>query len=146
MEQRDLRENGHDRTERSVNVRHIPGGHHSDLAASKQITLETTLRDYESWLDEICDSGRIDLDEAAWGLVEEVGELCGKLKRMERGDFRNADEFREAASYEVGDVLFYTLRVARLLGTTGAEVLARNVAKIEDRRTRGLLRGNGDSR
>lgn len=80
----------------------------------------------------------------AIGLVNESGELLGKVKKTLRGD---VDFYpKEAIIDELGDVLWYAAVLANDLGVTLGSVLQRNLDKLEDRAKRGVIKGNGDNR
>lgn len=85
-------------------------------------------------------------------LCEEAGEVSGKLKRAfrdhgwEGGREPLPEVTRQAMIDELGDVLWYVAILARELGTDLDTVAARNLAKLEDRQRRGVIRGSGDKR
>lgn len=77
----------------------------------------------------------------------EAGELQGKVKKILRDDdFVVTDEKRQVILDELGDVLWYAARIADELGTGLEDVAAANIAKLADRRERGVLQGSGDNR
>jgi NTP pyrophosphatase (non-canonical NTP hydrolase) len=81
------------------------------------------------------------------GLVNEAGELAGKVKKVLRdraGVISPAD--RDALKHELGDVLWYLAQICTELGLTLDEVAAANLEKITDRLRRGVIRGDGDNR
>jgi NTP pyrophosphatase (non-canonical NTP hydrolase) len=49
-------------------------------------------------------------------------------------------------SKELGDVAWYLARLSDELGFKLSDILSVNVAKLEDRKTRGVVHGSGDSR
>jgi len=77
------------------------------------------------------------------GLVGESGEIAEKVKKMLRGD---GVLDHEATVKELGDVLWYVANLANDLGYDLSEVADRNIEKLESRRKRGVLKGNGDNR
>lgn len=81
------------------------------------------------------------------GLVGETGEIAEKFKKKLRGD-GTLQEFYgdEAIAKEFGDVLWYLSQLAALLGWSLDEVMAMNIAKLKDRRERGVIHGEGDNR
>jgi NTP pyrophosphatase (non-canonical NTP hydrolase) len=86
---------------------------------------------------------------AICGLVEEVGELCGKLKRKARGDFDSIDgeiQHIRDLKQEIGDVAWYLADVCSAWGFSLEEVCIANIEKLEDRRVRGKIQGSGDQR
>lgn len=81
------------------------------------------------------------------GLVNEAGEVAGKVKKIFRdrqGQITDTD--REALALELGDVLWYLSEICTRLGIRLEDVAARNIAKIADRASRGVLSGEGDLR
>lgn len=84
------------------------------------------------------------------GLAEEAGEVVGKVKKtfrvVDNIDGIHANIPREPILKELGDVLFYMVRLINAMGSNLDEVAAMNLYKIIDRRTRGVLIGEGDDR
>ena len=80
----------------------------------------------------------------AIGLVNEAGELIGKVKKTIRGD--TEDFPRQALIDELGDVLWYAAALANDLGVTLEDVAIRNIEKLSDRKERNVLKGDGDNR
>lgn len=81
------------------------------------------------------------------GLVNEAGEVAGKVKKIFRdrqGVITEAD--REALTLELGDVLWYLSELSTRLGIRLEDVAERNIAKLADRASRGVLGGDGDLR
>ena len=81
------------------------------------------------------------------GMVNEAGELAGKVKKI----FRDKEgvispEDREALKYELGDVLWYMAQIATELGLSMNEVAEANLTKLFDRLERGKIKGEGDYR
>jgi len=81
------------------------------------------------------------------GLVNEAGEVAGKIKKVFRDkDGRISDETREALKAELGDVLWYLAQVATELDLSLDEIAESNLAKLLDRQARGKIQGDGDNR
>lgn len=82
------------------------------------------------------------------GLVNEAGEVAGKIKKVLRDNNGNFDTpgVREAIIDELGDVQWYLAATARDLGVTLEEVGKRNLAKLADRKARNVIQGSGDNR
>jgi len=81
------------------------------------------------------------------GLVNEAGEVAGKIKKVFRD--KNGEisiETREALKAELGDVLWYLAQVCTELDLTLAEVASANITKLYDRLERGKIKGDGDNR
>lgn len=77
----------------------------------------------------------------------EVGEVQGKIKKIIRDDNGViSKEKREEIYKELGDVLWYTARLAAELGYPLSNVAEANLAKLSDRRERGVVGGSGDNR
>ena len=81
------------------------------------------------------------------GLVNEAGEVAGKIKKVfrDKGGEISA-ETREALKAELGDVLWYISQVATELDLSLDEIAEANIAKLLDRLERGKIRGDGDNR
>jgi NTP pyrophosphatase (non-canonical NTP hydrolase) len=81
------------------------------------------------------------------GLINEAGEVAGKIKKVFRdkgGEI--SEETREALKAELGDVLWYVAQVATELDLSMDEIAEYNIAKLYDRLERGKIRGDGDNR
>ena len=85
----------------------------------------------------------------ALGLGNEAGEVMGKIKKWLRGDDgkgKMSDERKEALKEELGDVLWYLAILAHDLDLSLDDVAKINVAKLQSRKDRKTLRGDGDKR
>lgn len=81
------------------------------------------------------------------GLVNEAGEVAGKIKKLFRDKDGRLDEAtRSALKAELGDVLWYLAQMATELDLTLEEIAEYNIAKLYDRLERGVIRGDGDNR
>ncbi len=81
------------------------------------------------------------------GLVNEAGEVAGKIKKIFRDKGgRISKEDREALKYELGDVLWYLTQICTELDLTLEEVATTNVEKLFSRLARGKIHGDGDNR
>ena len=81
------------------------------------------------------------------GLVNEAGEVAGKIKKVFRDkDGQISDETREALKAELGDVLWYLAQIATELDLSLDEIAEANIAKLLDRLERGKIKGDGDNR
>lgn len=81
------------------------------------------------------------------GLAGESGELIDKVKKT----FRDASgvlspEAKRGMLLEAGDTLWYLTRIVSFLGSSLSEVMSMNIAKLEDRKSRGVQHGAGDNR
>jgi len=81
------------------------------------------------------------------GLVNEAGEVAGKIKKVFRDkNGEISDETREALKAELGDVLWYLAQVSTELNISLDEVAEANISKLLDRQARGKIQGDGDNR
>lgn len=81
------------------------------------------------------------------GLVGETGEIAEKAKKIVRdkgSDFAQWDV--GDITKELGDTLWYVAVIADYFDITLEDVAELNIAKLADRRRRGVLGGNGDNR
>ncbi|MEJ5225473.1 MAG: nucleoside triphosphate pyrophosphohydrolase family protein [Anaerolineales bacterium] len=81
------------------------------------------------------------------GLVNEAGEVAGKIKKVFRdkqGEIN--DETRQALKAELGDVLWYLAQVCTELDLSLDDVAAHNIEKLYSRLERGAIHGDGDNR
>lgn len=83
----------------------------------------------------------------ALGLVNEAGEVAGKIKKIFRDRHGVVGEAeREALKSELGDVLWYIAQVCTELDLSLEEVAESNLTKLLDRQARGKIQGDGDNR
>jgi NTP pyrophosphatase (non-canonical NTP hydrolase) len=81
------------------------------------------------------------------GLVNEAGEVAGKIKKVFRDkDGQITPETREALKAELGDVLWYLAQTCTELELALGEVAEANLTKLLDRQARGKIQGDGDNR
>jgi len=81
------------------------------------------------------------------GLVNEAGEVAGKIKKVFRdkgGEI--SKETKSALKAELGDVLWYLAQVATELDLSLDEIAEYNIDKLMDRLERGKIKGDGDNR
>ena len=76
------------------------------------------------------------------GMLGEAGEFAEKVKKNARDGKWDAGE----AAKELGDVLWYVSQIASDIGYTLEDIAQINLAKLADRRARGVIQGNGDNR
>lgn len=90
------------------------------------------------------------VEYVALGLASEAGEVAGKVKKQIRdganwsGEQR--EEHRQKMIDELGDVQWYVAEMARNLDISLEDLMRWNLAKLQSRRERGVLQGNGDKR
>lgn len=81
------------------------------------------------------------------GLAGEAGEVANKVKKVFRDDKKVFREEKVSAIIdELGDCLWYLAEAAENLGMTLEEVAWRNYEKLQSRKERGKLGGDGDNR
>ena len=81
------------------------------------------------------------------GLVNEAGEVAGKIKKVFRDkDGQISPETRDALRSELGDVLWYLAQVCTELDLRLEDVAETNIVKLYDRLERGKIKGDGDDR
>lgn len=83
-----------------------------------------------------------DLPIMSLGLAGETGEALEHIKKFIRDDHLDKDALKK----ELGDVAYYWARICRYFGLECSDVLAASVVKLESRKERGVLRGDGDNR
>ncbi len=77
------------------------------------------------------------------GLTGEAGEVAEKIKKL----FRNGGAIDPVLlKYELGDVLWYLSTLAHELGFTLDDVAQSNLDKLWDRKERGVIKSEGDTR
>lgn len=83
----------------------------------------------------------------ALGLVNEAGEVAGKIKKVFRDQGGQiSEETRQALKAELGDVLWYISQVATELDLSLDEIAEYNITKLYSRLERGKIQGDGDNR
>lgn len=81
------------------------------------------------------------------GLVSEAGEVAGKVKKIWRDKYGLVDtETIEDIGDELGDCVWYIAQICEQLGLRLGDVAGRNLAKLEKRAERGVIKGEGDKR
>lgn len=89
----------------------------------------------------------LNLTYSILGLVNEAGEVAGKLKKIVRDNncVLGMPE-KENLAAELGDVNWYNARVASELGLDLKLIISENQIKLTSRQERGMLKGSGDKR
>lgn len=83
----------------------------------------------------------------ALGLVGEAGEVAEKIKKIIRdrnGDYTDEDILE--IKKELGDVLWYVAVLANEFEISLLDIAKTNIAKLQSRKERGKIQGNGDNR
>ena len=101
-----------------------------------------TLNEYQTKAMRTCMDESKNLNYMALGLASEAGEVAGKAKKLIRDG--RLDE--RAVLKELGDALWYVAGCAEQLGYKLEDVARVNLAKLEDRRQRNAISGEGDDR
>ncbi len=84
---------------------------------------------------------------AVLGLVGESGEVAEKFKKLIRDkDPKLTEEFKKEILKETGDVLWFISTLAYEMGSNIEEVAKLNVEKLQSRKERGVVYGDGDNR
>lgn len=81
------------------------------------------------------------------GIAGETGEMMEKIKKLFRD--KNGiidDEFKQAIIKEMGDVEWYMARLADWFDIEFETVFTTNVEKLQSRKKRNKLHGDGDNR
>ena len=83
----------------------------------------------------------------ALGLAGEAGEVCEKIKKVMRDQNGHLTEGNaQELSKELGDVLWYVAAIATEINMSLSAIAEDNMAKLQDRLDRGVLKGSGDNR
>ncbi len=113
------------------------------IADHKEIQQHTEFDAYQDFTDETAiyppEKG---LEYTALGLASEAGEFAGKIKKAIRDNNYDYD----AMAAELGDVLWYVARAAAELDIHLSDIAKENVEKLKSRKTRNVLKGDGDDR
>ncbi|MCA9328519.1 nucleoside triphosphate pyrophosphohydrolase family protein [Candidatus Saccharibacteria bacterium] len=83
----------------------------------------------------------------AMGVAGEAGEVLEKWKKIvayKEGKVTK-EELKELGK-ELADVVWYIAVLADALGIEFDDIMAENLAKLQDRKKRGVQRGSGDNR
>lgn len=91
---------------------------------------------------------RFNLELAYVGLgLGEQGEIQGKIKKIIRDSIGQiTDERKEEIEEELTDLLWYVAMTLDKLGLSFGEAAIKNLEKLQDRKNRGVLKGEGDNR
>lgn len=89
---------------------------------------------------------KLALAYTALGLGGESGEALEHVKKAIRNDGQLTADRQAKLSKELGDVLWYAAALASEARLSLNDIAAENVAKLADRRLRGVIRSEGDNR
>jgi NTP pyrophosphatase (non-canonical NTP hydrolase) len=83
----------------------------------------------------------------AMGVAGEAGEVVEKWKKIVayKAGVITAEDRAELAK-ELGDVVWYIAVMADSLGLSFDDIMQRNVAKLQSRKQRDVIKGAGDNR
>lgn len=84
-------------------------------------------------------------EERIFGLLEESGEVAAVFKRLLRGDYAIGPA-QEKLKKELGDVLWYLATIANDNEWTLEEVAKENIDKLDSRKIRNMILGEGGDR
>lgn len=81
------------------------------------------------------------------GLVGEAGEVANKVKKIFRDkQGQVSEEDKAKIADELGDCLWYVAAICDDLNLDMSAIAENNIAKLRDRKERGVIKGNGDNR
>ncbi len=81
------------------------------------------------------------------GLAGEAGEVAEKVKKLQRNqNSKMTARDRQELLSELGDALWYISAIAHYLDESLDSVAQDNLAKLSDRKTRGVIKSSGDNR
>ena len=87
------------------------------------------------------------LEYTVLGLVSEAGEVAGKVKKIIRDNNGIiSDENKKELLKEIGDCIWYIAAICTELDGELQLVAQQNLAKLAERKERGVLKGSGDNR
>lgn len=96
-------------------------------------------------LDKNCDP--LAMSYLALGLNGEAGEVAEKFKKWLRDKkMKIDDDFKESVILEIGDCFWYASNICSEMGIEFEEVFKKNIEKLESRRQRNKIHGDGDKR
>ena len=84
------------------------------------------------------------LEYLSLGLVGEAGEVANKVKKLIRDKKVLLDT--TVISSEIGDVLWYCAALAQDIGISLSVIATQNLDKLENRKQRDAIHGDGDNR
>lgn len=110
--------------------------------------MEMTLNEYQKHaLETAAYPSKGEIIYCTLGMTGEAGEVAEKVKKVLRdnnGEF--TEEKKEQIALEIGDVLWYIATLSHNLGYTLEEIAEKNYEKLQSRKARGKIHGDGDNR
>ena len=83
----------------------------------------------------------------AMGIAGEAGEVLEKWKKIVAyKEGKISDEDLQELKKELGDVIWYIALLAQGLGLSFEEIAQLNLKKLQDRKKRDVIKGQGDNR
>lgn len=106
-----------------------------------------TLNEFQNECERYSEPYFDDIEHCAIVLGEEAGEVLGKVKKWGRdsGYAKDARLFKDIHK-ELGDLQWCVARMSMCCGWSLQSICEGVLAKLEDRRRRGVLHGEGDDR
>lgn len=83
---------------------------------------------------------------ALLNLAGEAGEVLSLAAKFIRDGSMYPEEFKAKLSKELGDVMWMVAAIANDNGLMLSEICQENIDKLEDRKQRNVIKGNGDNR
>lgn len=129
----------------------------SEIIAGHTIEKRNTLPEYEQFVDDVWLSSPDPVYENEWhrkymelrdlfvmsaGVGGESGEVLEKIKKFVRDGTLDMPNLAK----ELGDVLYYIVKIAHRHGLTLQDVIDINVMKLSARLANNTMRGSGDNR
>ncbi len=99
---------------------------------------------YTTKAKEFIEPQNYNIEYLTLGLVEEAGEVAGKVKRLQRGDYDRLPV--EELILELGDAFYFFALYLEFLGVSLETVMERNLNKLNERKLNNSLKGSGDVR
>ena len=84
-------------------------------------------------------------EAAVFGLCAEAGEVAAVFQKMIRGDYP-VPEAMARLHKELGDILWHIAAIADDNDWTLEDIAKENLDKLESRKLRNMIMGNGDNR
>lgn len=84
-------------------------------------------------------------EAAVMGLLSEAGEVAAVFQKLIRGDY-DFGTASDKLAYELGDILWHVAAVASDNDWNVSDLLQSNVDKLESRKLRQQIMGDGDNR
>jgi NTP pyrophosphatase (non-canonical NTP hydrolase) len=103
------------------------------------------IKEYKKRIEDTWLSTDNDKEHIICGLFSELGEIASLFAKSYRGDYYLSDKIK-LLKKEIGDLMYFVCKLCNYYGLDLEEILDENIAKLKDRKERGVLRGSGDLR